>query len=168
MNPAMLAFTVLILPFSQPQSWTGNIRGTVTSKSTGERIVHARVSLDPSPYETYTDSNGVYRLAQIPAGVYSLTLSAPGYARLIFRQLIIAQYAPLVLDAKLGDSASSSDSVVVVKLSVSSGDRRVMNDKMKFYRPDSTIDYKIRIVNPQTPVRGNRSFSIPDSLLNHK
>jgi hypothetical protein len=168
MHSAILILAFLPLFSSNPQSSTSTIRGTVTSKSTGERIVHAEVSLYPPPFTTYTDSNGVYRLTKILAGEYSLTISAPGYARLTFRGLIIPLYTPLVIDAKLSDAATSSDSVIVVKFTSSSVERTVINDKMKFYQPDSTIDYKIRIVNPETRPRGPRSFSVPDTLLKHK
>lgn len=168
MNPAMMALVFLALFSSQPQSSTGTISGTVTSKSTGDRIVHAKVSLDNPSFSTYTDGNGVYRLAKIPGGVYSLTISAPGYARLTFQGLILSHYAKLMIDAKLGDAATSSDSVIVVKFVPPPNRRSLTLDKMMFYQPDSTIDYKIRIVNPETRPRGPRSFAIPDSLLNQK
>jgi hypothetical protein len=161
-----IAFLALLSP--QPQSSTSTIRGTVTSKSTGERIVHAEVTLYPPTFTTCTDSNGVYRLAKVLAGEYSLTISAPGYARLTLQGLMVPQYTPLVIDAKLSDVATSSDSVIVVKFTSSSVERAPIQDKMKFYQPDSTIDYKIRIVNPETRPRRPRSFAIPDSLLRHK
>ncbi len=168
MNPPMMALVLLALISSQAQSLTGTIRGTVTSKSTGERIVHAKISLDDQLFSTYTDGNGIYRLAKIPGGVYSLTISAPGYARLTFQGLIVSQYAPLVIDAKLSDATTSSDSVIAVKFGPPPNRRSLTLDKMMFYQPDSTIDYKIRIVNPETRPRGPRSFAIPDSLLNQK
>lgn len=168
MNPAMMALVFLTLLTSPPQSSTGTVRGTVTSKSTGERIVHAKVSLDPLSYSTYTDGNGVYRLAKIMGGEYSLTISAPQYARLTFRGLVVPQNTSLVIDAKLGDAATSSDSVIVVKFTPPPSKRLLTDDKMKFYQPDSTIDYKIRIVNPALPSRGSRLFFLPDSSRKHK
>ena len=168
MNQAVMALLVLALVSPEPQSSTGTIRGTVTSKSTGERIVHAEVSLYPPTFTTYTDSNGVYRLSKVPAGNYRLTISAPGYARVTFQGLIVPLYTPLVLDAALGDSAATRDTTIVMKFVPPPNKRTLTSDKMMFYRPDSTIDYKIRIVNPANPSRGPRSFSIPDSLLRHK
>ena len=167
MNLSIMILVFLSLYSFQPQSSTGTIRGTVTSKATGERIVHAEVSLYPPPYSTYTDSNGVFRLTKILAGEYSLTISAPGYARMTFRGLLVPQYTPLVLDAKLRDAATSPDSVIVIKVTTSSLEQPLMEDKMKFYQPDSTIDYKIRIVNPETPKKGLRSIPIPDSSRKH-
>ena len=168
MNAAILGFLFLASLSAQPQSAPGTIRGTVTSRSTGERIVHAEVSLYPPTFTTYSVSNGVYRLKRIPAGEYSLTISAPGYARMTFRGLLVPQYTPLVLDAKLRDAATSSDSAVVVKVTTSSLGRPVPEDKMMFYQPDSTVDYKIRIANPASPRRGSGSSSIPDSSRKRK
>jgi len=167
MNPAILALVLLGFVASDPQSSTGIIRGTVTSKSTGERIAHAEVSLYPPTFTTYTDSNGVFRLAKVLAGEYSLTISAPGHARLTFRGLIIPQFTPLVLDVRLSE-IGSPDSIIVMKYTTSTLGRTEPHDKMRYYQPDSTIDYKIRIVNPEARPKGPRSFSIPDSLLKHK
>jgi hypothetical protein len=85
-----------------------------------------------------------------------------------FHGLIISRFSPFVIDATLGDSVTSSPSVITLKLASSPGERLLPTDKMKSYQPDNTIDYKIRIVNPGIRPRGPRSFSIPDSLLKHK
>ena len=170
MSPSIIAVISLAFLFSQPQSSTGTIRGTVTSKTTRERIAHAEVSLYPPPYTTYSDGNGVYGFAKVPGGQYSLTISAPGYARLTFRGLIVPLYTPLVIDARLGDRATSSDSVIVMKYESSfSGQRAPTEDKMKFYQPDSTIDYKIRIVNPErdTKAKGGFKITVPDTSRRH-
>ena len=163
-----MALILLAFIFPHPQSSTGTIRGTVTSKSTGERIVHAKVTLYPPTFSTYTDDNGVFRLAKVLSGEYSLTISAPGYARLTFRGLLVPQYTPLVIDAKLRDAATSSDTVIVLKFTPTPGKQLLQSDKMKFYQPDSTINYKIRIVNPEARPREPHSFIIPDSLLKHE
>jgi hypothetical protein len=168
MNPAMMALVFLSLLSSGPQSSTGSIRGTVTSKSTGERIAHAEVSLYPPTFTTYTDSNGVYRLSKVLPGEYSLTVSAPGYTRLTFKGLIVPLFTHFDLDARLSDGTTSSDSVIALKFTMSTLERPTPHDKMRFYKPDSTIDYKIRIVNPETRQRGQHSFTIPDSILKHK
>jgi hypothetical protein len=167
MNPAIMALALLGFFASEPQSSTGTIRGTVTSKSTGDRIARAEVSLYPPTFTTYTDSNGVFRLPKVLAGEYSLTISAPGHARLTFRGLVVPQFTPLVLDARLSEPGSP-DSVIVMKYTTSNLGHGELHDKMMFYVPDSTIDYKIRIVNPEARPKGPRSFSIPDSLLKRK
>ena len=168
MNPSIMVLVFLSLYSFQSQSSTGIIRGTVTSKSTGHRIVHAKVSLDSSMYSTYTDSNGVYPLAKIPGGVYTLTISAPRYSRLTFQGLMVPEDIPIVINTRLGDAETTSDSVIVVKFTPSPpGDLHLQNDKMMFYQPDSKIDYKIRIVNPETPKKGLHSIPIPDSSGKH-
>ncbi len=163
-----MALMFLSLLVSRPQSSTSIIRGTVTSRATGERIANAEITLYPPPYSTHSDSNGVYRLAKVLDGEYSLAISAPGYARLTFQGLTFPLFAPLVIDAKLHPPGISSDSIVVMKFTTSTPERPQVTDKMRFYQPDSTIDYKIRIVNPVVRPRGPRSFTIPDSLLKRK
>ena len=168
---SIITFASLLLLSTQPQSSTGSIRGTVTSKATGERIIGAEVSLYPPPFITHTDSNGVYRLSKVLDGEYSLTIAAPGYARMTFRGLIVPLFTPMIIDARLGDSASSSDTVIVVKYETSfSGTRTPTEDKMKFYQPDSTIDYKIRIVNPERgpKAKAGVNIAVPDTSREHQ
>lgn len=168
MNPSILALVLLPLLASQPQSATSTIRGTVTSRATGERIANAEITLYPPPYSTHSDSNGVYRLTKILEGEYSLTIFAPGYARQTFRGLIVPQYMPLVIDAKLHAPGKSSDSIVVMRFTTSTLERTRVMDKMRFYQPDNTIDYKIRSVNPELRPKRPSSFTIPDSISKHK
>jgi hypothetical protein len=168
MNPSIIALVLLSFFASEPQSSRNTILGTVTSHTTGERITNAEITLYPPPYLTHSDSNGVYRLAKILDGEYSLRFSAPGYASLTFRGLIFPLFTPLVIDAKLHASGTSSDSIVVMKFTISTLGRSEVTDKMRFYQPDSTIDYKIRIVNPETRPKGPRSFTIPDTLLKRR
>jgi hypothetical protein len=168
MDASIVILVFLSLFSFQPQSSTGTIRGTVTSKATGEPIIRVDVSLYPPPLSTHTDSNGVYRLTKVLPGEYNLTISAPGYAKMTFRGLLVPQYTPLVIDAKLRDAATSSDTVIVVKFSSSSMKQPLMEDKMMFYQPDSTIDYKIRIVNPEATKGGLSPIALPDSSKKHK
>lgn len=165
MNFAPMALVCILLVSSQPQSPTATIRGTVTSKATGERIADAEITLSPPPYSTRSNNNGVYRLSKILPGEYSLTISAPGYARMTFRGILVPQYTPLVLDAKLRDAATFSDSVVTIKITTSDLGRSQPGEKMMFYQPDSTIDYKIRIVNPEHQPKTTHGFKfvVPDT-----
>jgi hypothetical protein len=167
MNPSLLALCVVALLIPQPQTNTGRIRGTVTSEATGERIVHARIVLEQPPYVTYTDSNGVYLLSHVTPGMYRLTISAPGYAKLRFEQLIVSNIW-LQINAKLREANSAADSSIIVTFSTGSDRRAVTEDKMLFYQPDSTIDYKIRIYNPDTDRPRKRPYVPPDSVLRHK
>ena len=55
----------------------GSISGKVTDASTGAGIAGATVS--DGPASATTDSTGAYTLAGVPAGTYTLTVSASGY-----------------------------------------------------------------------------------------
>lgn len=168
MNPTLMLLFCFALLSSEHQSSTGTIRGTVTSLSTGERIVNAKVALEGRPLSTYTDSNGLFRLANIPDGVCSLTISAQSYARLTFQGVIVPEFTPLVINAKLRDSTTSRDSVIVMKYSPVHAPQLQDEDKMMFYKPDSTIDYKIRIANPDARSNVNSTTVTPDSVRRHK
>ncbi|HTY39413.1 MAG TPA: carboxypeptidase-like regulatory domain-containing protein [Bacteroidota bacterium] len=160
MNLLVVCLSLTLFCPSDPQTARGIVRGTVTAQATGERIVNAEVTLSPPTYVTHSDTNGTYRITNIPDGMYNLSISAPGYARLTFRGLIVPFFSPLVIDARLRDAASSRDSVIVVKFDASAMGRSQLVDKMMFYQPDSTIDYKIRIVDPTRKTAG----PWPDSM----
>jgi hypothetical protein len=146
---AQIIVCFLMLMSSQERSAHGIIRGTVTSESSGMHIANASVVLEETQYKTSTDSNGVYRLSGIPDGRYNLRVSAPGYGRFKFWELTITHALPIVIDVKLKEGGRESDVSVIVKFSELGESHGSMHDKMKFYQPDSSIDYKIRIYNPE-------------------
>ena len=145
---------------------TGEIRGTVISASSGERIVHASIVLDHTSYRTFSDTNGVFRLSEIPEGIYNLTVSAPGYVRMRFEEIIVPAFTPLVLPVRLRYSpVEDSTLTITMKYAQSDRDRILTLDRMKFYQPDSTIDYKIQIVDPSRKPKGPLKFMVPDSIF---
>ena len=56
---------------------TGAVAGTVTDADTADPIEGATVTADG--YSTTTDSDGIYTLANLPVGSYTVTASATGY-----------------------------------------------------------------------------------------
>ena len=162
MDTLSLLFMLFVTILPQDHSASGIIRGTVTSKSTGEPLAYARVVLKDPPFITSTDVNGTYRLTKVRQGIYDLTFSAPGFARLTFRGLFVLQF-PLVINVQLRDSATASDSTIVVKFGPPPKPAASSFDGMKFYQPDSTIDYKIRIFNPDSLMK--RRWAVPDSSV---
>ena len=146
---------------------SGEIRGTMTSASTGERIVHASIVLDRTSYKTFSDTNGVFRLSEISEGIYDLTISAPGYSRMKFEGIIVPAFTPLILPVRLRDS-TAGDRTITMKYSPPIGEQALTVDRMKFYQPDSTIDYKIQIVDPSRKPNSPLKFTVPDSLLRRR
>jgi iron complex outermembrane receptor protein len=73
---AFLALTgVLALSdtaFAQGAS-VGTVEGRVVNARTGDYLASARITVENSPLETFTDSDGTYRLTNVPAGVARIT-----------------------------------------------------------------------------------------------
>ncbi len=58
---------------------TGSITGTVQDSQTAVGIANAWVALSPTGLSTVSSSNGAFSFASVPAGTYTLTVSATGY-----------------------------------------------------------------------------------------
>ncbi len=60
------------------QSATGTLAGRVFNPRSGEFLENARVAVENTGLETFTDSNGQYRLAHVPAGTATVRASFTG------------------------------------------------------------------------------------------
>src|SRR5262249_11446223 len=62
-------FTLLAVPgvFAQSTA-TGMVEGRVSNSRTGDYIEHARVTVEGTTLETFTDNGGQFRLVNVPAG----------------------------------------------------------------------------------------------------
>ncbi len=67
----------------------GSLQGVVSDILTLAPIPSAEVRA--GEYATWTDSNGVYRFASLPAGVYELRVSAFGYPEVIIPGVVISE-----------------------------------------------------------------------------
>ena len=83
---ALLLFALFIyLPTAHPQQFAmeaGEIRGTVYSQETGDKLANATVRLVETDRQTLTDENGEFRFDTLPPGDYTLTVVAVGYSLL--------------------------------------------------------------------------------------
>ena len=69
----------LPFPVGAQTTATGTIEGRVINPRSGEYLENARVVVEGSPsLEAFTDSNGQYRLANVPAGPVRLRASFTG------------------------------------------------------------------------------------------
>jgi iron complex outermembrane recepter protein len=57
----------------------GSIEGRILNPATGEYLEHARVAVEGTSVETFTDAAGVYRLANLPAGTARLRIFYTGF-----------------------------------------------------------------------------------------
>src|SRR5262245_49799110 len=79
----LLCFTALSLIFAVTHASGGTIEGRVTDPK-GAVVVGAAITVtDPLNNQTFTaatDQAGRYKIAGLPPGTYSLTISAPGFS----------------------------------------------------------------------------------------
>ncbi|MEN9635806.1 MAG: hypothetical protein RL077_4210 [Verrucomicrobiota bacterium] len=66
------------LPARAQTTPVGTIEGRVFNPRTGEYLEHARVTVEKTGLETFTDSSGQYRLSQVPAGAVTLKVFFTG------------------------------------------------------------------------------------------
>ncbi len=97
------------------QAGTGTISGIVTDSS-GAAIVSAPVEVRNTDtnlvFPTATTDTGAYTVLRLPPGPYSVSVSAPGFKKLVRGGLSVDAGQVLPLDLKL-DVGSSSESVTV-------------------------------------------------------
>jgi iron complex outermembrane receptor protein len=73
---AFLAFAGLLAvlePASAQVAAIGTIEGRVVNARSGEYLANARITVENSTLETFTDSDGFYRLTNVPAGTARVT-----------------------------------------------------------------------------------------------
>ena len=76
---------------SEPE--VGDIAGTVTDSSTGEKLsgVTVTVSTDPEPMSVETDSQGQFTIAGVPAGEYDVTTHKDGYQDVVSEEKVLVR-----------------------------------------------------------------------------
>ena len=62
------------------QSATGSVEGRVVNPATGEYLERARVTVEGTAIETFTDADGAFRLANLPAGTVRVRTFFTGFA----------------------------------------------------------------------------------------
>ena len=76
-----LLMAILLVPCAFAQETTAGIQGSVKDPS-GAVVANATIELTAASMlgskKVTTDSSGVYRFAQLPVGIYTMTISAPG------------------------------------------------------------------------------------------
>jgi Ca-activated chloride channel family protein len=99
-RPALFA-ALLLTGAAEPPPSTGRIEGTVRD-SAGAAIANAQVIVVARPWTAMSDSAGYYRLADIPAGRYTVRASALGHGTQEVTDVRVAAGATTKLDLTLG------------------------------------------------------------------
>lgn len=114
----LLAFT--FLPLTMAQERTGTIGGTVTDPS-GSAIQGALVEVAGTALQhaatASTNSAGAYLFSALPSGTYSITVSAPGFAKRKVENINLVVGKTLVSDIRL-EVGQVSENIVVSESSV--------------------------------------------------
>jgi len=99
-----LSFVFLLASLSVIAQTTSNIEGTVKDPRgavvTGAQVKAAFPSLAVERMTT-SDENGFYRIAALPAGTYTLTVSGTGFASSTFENVELTVNRTLTLDVRL-------------------------------------------------------------------
>lgn len=105
------AIVLFLLSFAAPVwSQSNGISGKVTAE--GKPIEFAQIGILGTAFGTSTDSNGIYRLRNIPAGKYTIKLNALGY-KLIEKTIIIKANEQLTWNADLTNFQNTLNDIVI-------------------------------------------------------
>ena len=112
----LLSLLMLALPLAMhAQQYSGTITGTVTD-STGASVPAATVTAtSPSTgasYNTTTSDQGVYVFAQLPVGMYQITIKKASFKEFVAKNVEVHTSTTTELSAKL-DVGSASETVTV-------------------------------------------------------
>ncbi|HEV8660827.1 MAG TPA: carboxypeptidase regulatory-like domain-containing protein [Thermoanaerobaculia bacterium] len=110
---SFLAILICAALFAQQ---TGSISGKVTTEGVGLPgvTVEARSNILPQPRVTVTDSNGEYRLPQLPPGSYTVTFSLSGMQTVTRKaEVLLGQNTPA--DVTMGVQAVSESITVTAE-----------------------------------------------------
>lgn len=91
----------------------GSLRGTITDRRTGEPLVGASVLLLGTDTGAATDFDGRFRIAAIPAGIYTVRVQSVGYEAVNLTDIVIRSQRETELNATLTPSVVTGQEVVV-------------------------------------------------------
>ncbi|MCS7027906.1 MAG: carboxypeptidase-like regulatory domain-containing protein [Bacteroidia bacterium] len=87
----------------------GNIRGIICDYETSELIPNARVIITGTPFETYSNENGMYELTDIPDGEYELVFIHKDYMKKKMRPVTVLGNTDLAMRVTLDRIQRSLD-----------------------------------------------------------
>src|SRR5690242_20729621 len=105
----VLLLAVLVSGVAWAQTSNGTLVGSVVDP-TGAVVPKATISAESTqygqPHETHTDSVGTYRLEGLQPGIYSVTITAPGFEKHTVTGVAIAGSLTTNISAKIELAAS--------------------------------------------------------------
>lgn len=86
----MLGVVCVALTLHAQEAERGVISGTLTESWEGKPLAGATVTVRGTTLAVTTDAQGRFQLSGVPPGVYTLQFSAPGYARAVLADVLVA------------------------------------------------------------------------------
>ncbi len=151
---------------------TGEIVGKVVDKSTGEPLPMANVTVLNTSLGAATDENGVFKIRQVPAGVYTVEAKYMGYQTVKIENVRVSINRISNLDFELPAKVLESKEVVVqakrpaVDVEVSSSAKLITSDEIKNMPAVNTVEDLIGLQagvvkqGDQVHIRGGRSDEV--------
>lgn len=107
----LILFSLSLFTFAQE---AGNLAGKVVDSKTGEDLIGVNILLKGTYYGAATDINGEFRINNIAAGSYNITISYIGYRTLQYTGVEIEPNKTKFLDLKLEETALTLDQDIVI------------------------------------------------------
>ncbi|MGH7956805.1 MAG: TonB-dependent receptor plug domain-containing protein, partial [Opitutaceae bacterium] len=110
---SVIATKAADVPASVVAEHFGSVEGRVLNLSNGQYLNNARITVDGSSLETFTDSSGRFRLDGVPAGQRSIRVFYSGFPAHIVT-VVVAAGATATQDFNFGASDESGGKVTVL------------------------------------------------------
>ncbi len=140
------------------QSGKSVLTGHLRDKKTKEELIGVNVVLLGTSLGTTSDVNGKYRINNVPAGVYSVSISYIGYEKLVLTGIKIAKDEVKILDINVGQAVLAFEQEVVivgerplVDIEQTKTERKISSDVIESAPVRQIQD----ILNTQTGVQNN-------------
>ncbi len=89
----------------------GNIRGIICDYETSDLVPNARVVITGTPFETYSNSDGMYELSEVPDGEYELVFIHKDYMKKKMRPITVLGNTDLTMRVTLDKIERSTGDV---------------------------------------------------------
>lgn len=123
-------FTLLLLIAVTLQAVAGNIKGTVTDKTTREPLTGATVQLVGTTLGAVADLEGNYQLSDVKNGTYTIVIKYIGYKEIVKDGVKVTR-APLTLAFEMEADAQALGEVAVVAQLKKNTDVAMMTDQRR-------------------------------------
>lgn len=129
---SFLSFLILFLfqinVYSQND---GKILGAVYDNTTGEILIGANIMVEGTLIGAASDIDGNYIINNLPAGVYSLSVSMIGYAKLKIKEIKITDNEEKKIDINLVPQVLETDEIVVTAQALTNTENSVLRLQKK-------------------------------------